>query len=385
MDERLEMLYNLLQQKSRRVYGFFKQNAPENAFEVFRQARPTSKYTQFKIVGRGDDIYIVLRTKKTGYRESEKEYFDYHAVFIVGIDDTERFFCHRLPWRNDFEYDDFLETITYERILRFLGIDSHIYDVNGQLEFGKTYRVQGDITIRLMKIDFAWLREKIRQELLENKQRNLKHAILKFLERCILRQDTYPYSSFFDIEQVVRKIPRLRKHEKIKNIFRTITITLPEKFRRIILQNVIEIREEFMGRGRTILGLLNVCAQKITSEMDIVVTDGEIRREIKKLAELESRYTIRIGSHYVKTIGVVLSDINTPGKYRSKAIYNILWWELARPSPSWVIILLRPQEIAFLHSEHKSTFVKVDFEEQEEIVIAVLGILETHRMQVRRR
>jgi len=156
----IEKLENMLENKSRKVFRFFDANAlSKRHSEVFRDSKPCSRYTKFKRV----DNYIVIRTRKWDLDRM----FYYHAVFVVGVDDTtHKLFCHRLPWEASFEEEDFLSQLNLRRVRKLMGYDLEKDEMHLAKQFDRI-RLQGDLFVEIHKIFqnenelYEYLKEKV--------------------------------------------------------------------------------------------------------------------------------------------------------------------------------------------------------------------------------
>ncbi len=131
MKEKVRKLYDLIRKDYIEAKKYFLENCLENHYERFLRAKISHKDTRIKLL----DEYIVIYPEYV--TPSGRKY---HGLFIIGIDDsTGKFFCHRLPWNKEFESENFLDKLTKQKLLRFLGIDNN------------SIRVQGDIVLRFLK------------------------------------------------------------------------------------------------------------------------------------------------------------------------------------------------------------------------------------------
>ena len=389
MEDLLKQLVNLLQSKSRKVFSFFNQHSSPNAFEVFKQSRPTSKYTQFTVVKGPYDTYVVIRTRKSmwlphsTYKElSKKDDFEpyYHAVFVIGIDDTMRLFCHRLEWHEAFENDFFLETLSYKDVLDQLGIDAHLYETE-KIEGNKIYRVQGDIAIRVHYLDLKQLIYKVKELIDGDYQVKIFRKMLTFVQKQFNKN-----LKDFDFKGFVKKFFRTRKEENLKKLFYDNFKFLPEAFLDVIINNIKEfktlLRDKYDIWTSKQEAVKRAIADMIQRYFRSDVSIDQAIKIIGELAEKEKIYNIRAGSHNIQLIGVCARGQGII----SEAVISLL----RKINPriftplSNIFVLLRKQTIRFIHDEHRHVSVDIEFNENDQMAVIEILTLNAHIRQIRR-
>ena len=107
-----------------------------------------------------DSGLMVVRAVR--YYEAKDKY--YPVGYVVGYDDTDaRFFIHRLNWSQKLDDED--HDWTLEEVREMMGFDRDIDPdeaAGGEVEYGTTYRVQGDLT--MVRSEYESAREAHRRQ-----------------------------------------------------------------------------------------------------------------------------------------------------------------------------------------------------------------------------
>ena len=259
MDSRLYTLYELIKNKSKKAYEFFKQHAlADRHYERFKRAKICSKHTKVKFL----DEYIVILTRY--WSETLEEY--YHGLYIVGIDDTtNKLFCHRLPWNEMFEQEDFMEKLNIDLLKELLGIRNGFE------------RIQGDLTMKLEKADNDKLVE--------------------------IASDIMVYEISFHIndyvyENIIRKVCEYTKDCKYSDRRCDICIKLKELYKKFPILKKYRIR-----RCYTVYNIKEKINKDVKAEIvKILKNNEELLFEL--LAKEEKIYKINAGNHNITLIGV---------------------------------------------------------------------------------
>ncbi len=258
----LYTLYELIKNRSRKAYKFFKENClGERHYERFKRARVLSKYTGVRFI----DEYIVIRTRY--YNPERREY--YHGVYLVGIDDTtNKLFCHRLPWRHKFEDKKFLEKITIKDIYEMLGITDGFE------------RIQGDLMMRKYKIES---KKSLVQWMVCAFKNHLWRNFIEYRDILMEKIDEMMNELNCD-EESCKKIKKCKKLFEFGSIFKTLNIMKPCDcgFYEIIIkaEDVVE------------------------NDLYKIFKDEELLYQT--LADMEKIYRIHAGNHLITLVGVMV-------------------------------------------------------------------------------
>ena len=255
MEVLLNQLYEMLKNKSRKAFSFFKKNASGNQYEAFRRMKPTSKKAEtYKL-----DEYIVIRNwfwSKNRYKIEKKYRIKnrmgagyYPVVAVIGLDDNGRFFCHRLPFRMDFLLEDekFVEKMKRD-IRGWLGFDKHIWE-DEDPEDCVRYRVQGDIVFWKVDIpisDFI----KILGEMIKDEKLTcinmryyvrIKNTLKKKINEKIIvvENEKYLILLFNLLKEITLEYTNV---ERVKNLF--IRILQLSKFPLLDIVEIIDLIEK---------------------------------------------------------------------------------------------------------------------------------------------
>ena len=284
-EEKLYKLATYLRSRDPRALELFASNSSLNQLLTFLQSGLFSSGNQIAIMGE----YIVLQS--CCLRND--------CIFIIGLDDNYRFFCHRLPTGR---YGPSIDGLNEEKVRDLMGFDYHAWEMRKEkYREGVRVRLQGDIVLRFERIF------------------NSEEEIYAYL--CL--------GVFFEIANVSISPPDRLLREIIRRI-------------REISDQVIEI-DDPIRILKYILGGAYVIA---ASHQDRIVE--EMRRISSNIRYLEHKLNIVIGNHRLHIIGVIGMDIVRSFRIRIPELNE-------RNS----ILVLRPQNIIAMHDEHKTASLYV--------------------------
>ncbi len=340
-EESLELLARLLKEgKLEEAYRLFAENSDENHHNRF--SRVIGAISRVLRVGE----YVLIFNENIG------------TVGIVGLDDRYRFFCHPLPISF---LGDNLEDITEIVVRNALGFDVHLWEVR-ELRDGMRIRIQGDVTIRIIRV-FDSL-ESLAIELLRTaiRPRILPFLTLLFSEFGVLMPPSIMndmthylaskisnttidgireqlFAGMLDIcEACLRILDNIRVPDSWRVFLRHgRTIVPPRDIPRIVRFAIRNLKKK-------IRELVNHFACLLENIKCVV---EEAIQEIRTVVNHEERYTFVIDRHRMNVIGVYGVEIS---EMLSGLVNN------ARRT----VLILRPQTISLIHPEHRAIHFYID-------------------------
>jgi len=377
-EDKLEHLQKLIEEHSWDAYVYFANNClGRNHLETFTQAKPLAKYTKVWKIGN----YLVIKTRKRSWKKMrydmevrklpEDKAGYYSAVFIVGVDETLRFFCHRLPWRFEFETDAFFEQLTEEDIRKMMGFEKHAIE-SEYLEDGRT-RLQGDIVV--VKRSITW------DELIKYIEKKVKNSLYSETMKERVKLGSIFRAKVRNASRTALRL--LASGIKSKNegyillglemVFGNLSKT---PIFSMILSNMLEnMKKDWSDITEKDMYWMLVSAVNIAVDkfIDFAFENSYwkacFKRKLKWLRESEKKITLRIGHHVFRFIGVPANTFFA-SLFTSK---KLEWWE------NRSFIILRDTEIQATHDEHIPVSVKI-----RAPALIVFDTLRAHIRQVRR-
>lgn len=318
--DRLKVLHSLAQKKDRKVYGFFKKNAMNlEHYKEFMKARITSDNS--------DTIktksYVVVYTLNTGGSAP----FSY---FVIGVDDTtDKLFCHRLPSGNR------RGRCTDEGVRNTMGFDTEC------LEVGKRIRVQGDLTMQIMKqtdtpeklFEFMAHMELASQvsDAIGEDDGNTTYTHLNDIFDLSLEPFSTEDNHKFIKEELGRRgmTAEAEELERVRNT---------DQYFPYIHKMARELKASIMYKEE--LDFLKKNKQRIT------------QRIYDQMSRRESRYTIRQGEHKI----TLTASVEVTGRHVEARHGHII---RERPRRT-IFYVLRPSMITLEHKEHGRKEIMID-------------------------
>lgn len=312
-EELLDVLYQKLQTNKIHAEKFFTKNSAPNHYLTFRRALNG----RFFVMRTNEYVVICRRGSNQGL----------WRVFVVGLDDNYRFFCHNLP----IEYlEKDLSNINDAFIRGAMGFDKHVWEASS-VEQGDRIRVQGDLMVEVHRI-------------FRSEEEMYHYIIMEFFES--LCRDFFEHM-FYDVAF------RLMNDEISRGRFSKFLSYLKSYVFALIIDAMrgkIEILHDLFLRhnmlGEFSLMLKESKRDKLAFKLTDLVIDL-LKNAARSISLRERRYRFSIGNHSILLIGVHRSS------FPNETIIPASLRDNRR------IITFRPQSILFLHDEHKAVNLDV--------------------------
>jgi len=313
--------------------AYFSANAPRNHLLTFLQIEP---YVKLPRIVRRVGEYILIAVKK------ERNYW---GVFVIGVDDAYRFFCHRLRLL-DVDPLKFAVEATERDIRQAMGFDYHAWEMRRTMfRRGIRVRLQGDLTIRYVEVFrdethlYYWLMVEIAKSVF-NLERNIQNY-----------------------QQVINYVEMLLENGRYEE--------LDKYLDRILAALYLLAINMDLGRMESVLGLDEA---DLRDENEFVRLSRRFLEEIvRTICRHENIYRIRLDNHILKVIGVLARDI--------VEIIELNMLQIGRVSDVFdtsAILLLREQTLVAYHDEHKTAMLT------SPRAMIIPDFLRAHTLQVRR-
>ena len=333
-EEMLDRLFCYVKaSRFKEALAYFSANAPRNHLLTFLQIEP---YVELPRIVRRVGEYILIAVKK------ERNYW---GVFVIGVDDAYRFFCHRLRLL-DVDPLKFAVEATERDIRQAMGFDYHAWEMKRTMfRRGIRVRLQGDLTIRYVEVFrdethlYYWLIVEIAKSVF-NLERNIRNY-----------------------QQVINYVEILLENGRYEELDKYLDRILAALY---LLAINMDLR-----RMKSVLGLDEA---DLRDENEFVRLSRRFLEEIvKTICRHENIYRIRLDNHTLKVIGVLARDI--------VEIIELNMLQIGRVSDVFdtsAILLLREQTLVAYHDEHKTTMLT------SPRAIIIPDFLRAHTLQVRR-
>ena len=309
-----------------KLYQYLLHGNREKSIELFAKNSAQNQLRTFLNMLRASDLdvyylgeYIVVFTKKGS---------NVRHIFVVGLDDNYRFFCHNLPDESTKRITP--ENISVQAIRDEMGFDYHLWEV---VEKGLAprirIRIQGDIVIQLEEIFetdnelYSYLYQRIILVLL----RRTKGTRLFVLESE--KGKTLKYSKGRTPEEFLRT---LRSY--LESLSEYDLAKVLEFLRKVSL-------DEYDRRSEQIDANHNI-------DDAIEIINEYTRKMLEMIFDLEAILNLQVGNHIVRVIGVSEWDI-----------IRLLRSESPPPPNMIRVYVLRPHRVLVLHEEHGAASLDV--------------------------
>ncbi|GEM_PF-4104261 len=295
---------------SRRCVELFARNSSSNQLRTFLNI---FRADQIKIHNVGEYVVVFTETRNHG-----------KYIFVIGLDDNYRFFCHNLPEDSVGRLDP--NNLSVEAIRREMGFEYHIWEVAEQGFMPRTrIRVQGDVVIGV-------------EEVFENEDLLYAHLYKHVMFLLLRRRGLRPNISI---------VSELRRRLKIESL------GTPEEVLEYLKEYVLELKGNDLARMLGLLRRISAVSPGIwsdKSDLNLLIDemlrsiDKQVRRILEIIFDLEAILNLRLGNHIIKIIGVNEWDIIRITKSEEPPPRNFVR-----------VYVLRPHRVLVLHDEHGAT------------------------------
>lgn len=307
------------------LYQYLLHGNREKSVELFAKNSAQNQLRTFLNMLRAPDLdiynlgeYIVVFTKK-GSRTRH--------IFVIGLDDNYRFFCHNLPDESAKRITP--ENLSVQTIREEMGFDYHLWEV---MEKGLAprirIRIQGDIVIQLEEIFetdselYSYLYQLIILVLLR-RIKGFRLSVLESGERKTLR-----YSKSRTPEEFLRTLRNYLESLSEYDLAKVL-----EFLRKVSLK-------EYGQRPK------RDANHNIDDAIEII--NKYTRKVLKMIFDLEAILNLQVGNHIIRVIGVSEWDI-----------IRLLRSDNPPPRNMIRVYVLRPHRILVLHEEHGAASLDV--------------------------
>ncbi len=284
-EEKLGLFTRYLENRDPRALEMFSRNSSTNQLLTFLQSAPFKSTNYIVRIGE----YIVIKNYELP-RDN---------IFIVGLDDNYRFFCHRLAIGNRSLN---LEELDEKQIRNLMGFDYHAWEMKPTMfRDGVRVRIQGDVVLRFARV--------FRSE-----------------------EELYAYlclGVFLEIANIRVLLP-----ERVSWELRRRISTIAENF---------DCYEDPIGILKNILSGVYIVPPIYQDRIN-----EEVYRVMQNIRHLEHRLNIVVGNHRIQIIGVRGQDITNSFQIKDSILEE-------RNS----ILILRQQDILAMHDEHRTSTLHV--------------------------
>ena len=245
-------------------------------------------------------------------------------IFVIGLDDNYRFFCHNLPSSalNILKPS----SLSAEAIRDCMGFDYHLWEIRG-LEFPPIgrIRIQGDIVVDIVQIFHS------EEELLITIYKSLLHKL--FIEGHITT-----------LHSICRKI--------VEKDYSSVDELLEGLYDEVYRRDPLSVYEAIISLQGIMDKQMNTSKSVGYGGIDhawevIEIVRMYAERFLGNLCASESILNITIGRHRLRVLGV-----------NEREFIDVFNW-IKQPYRSFRVLVLRPHEIIATHDEHGTATLKL--------------------------